>query len=256
MKGESHLAEYAKKTPLGYKVFPDDSSAREATHVILTKEEHEQLLREERNLERKLQSQRNELTAQLQKAEDDAFRRVRAAEATAKQCAQEMEKKLARAQQISDYWEQLNEDLLRMSRERANADRNLRPKKQHTGYVVLASAEKERRYEVPNEQKMKRATLWETVIQTPYSVDFTEEQVRQQTGTEETLLLLQRIGITADHSVDCEKKGMHEVLKGHGKTDNVILSRFLRANFRAGYWELTILHTKPLGLVPKEMRPR
>ena len=250
------MAEYAKKTPMGYKVLPDNSSVREATHVVLTKEEHEQLLQEKRSLEWNLQSQRNELTAQLQEVKDDAFQRVSAAEATAKQCAREMETKLARTQQIADYWEQLNEDLLRISKERANADRNLRPKKQHTGYVVLISAEKERRYEVPNEQKMKRATLWETVIQTPYSVDFTEEQVRQQTGTEETLLLLQKIGITAEHSADCEKKGMHEVLKGPGKTDNVILSRFLRANFRAGYWELTLLHNKSLGLVPKEMRPR
>ena len=224
--------------------------------MVLTKEEHEQLLQEKRSLEWNLQSQRNELTAQLQEVKDDAFQRVSAAEATAKQCAREMETKLARTQQIADYWEQLNEDLLRISKERANADRNLRPKKQHTGYVVLISAEKERRYEVPNKLKMEHAMLWETVIQTPFSVDFTEEQVRQQTGTEEALLLLQRIGITADHSADCEKNGMNEVLKGPGKTGNVILSRFLRANFRAGYWELTLLHNKSLGLVPKEMRPR
>ena len=250
------MAEYAKKTPMGYKVLPDNSSVREATHVVLTKEEHEQLLQEKRSLEWNLQSQRNELTAQLQEVKDDAFQRVSAAEATAKQCAREMETKLARTQQIADYWEQLNEDLLRISKERANADRNLRPKKQHTGYVVLASAEKERRYEVPNKLKMEHAMLWETVIQTPFSVDFTEEQVRQQTGTEEALLLLQRIGITADHSADCEKNGMNEVLKGPGKTGNVILSRFLRANFRAGYWELTLLYNKSLGLVPKEMRPR
>ena len=250
------MAEYAKKTPMGYKVLPDNSSVREATHVVLTKEEHEQLLQEKRSLEWNLQSQRNELTAQLQEVKDDAFQRVSAAEATAKQCAREVETKLARTQQIAAYWEQLNEDLLRISKERANADRNLRPKKQHTGYVVLISAEKERRYEVPNKLKMEHAMLWETVIQTPFSVDFTEEQVRQQTGTEEALLLLQKIGITADHSADCEKKGMHEVLKGPGKTGNVILSRFLRANFRAGYWELTLLHNKSLGLVPKEMRPR
>ena len=250
------MAEYAKKTPMGYKVLPDNSSVREATHVVLTKEEHEQLLQEKRSLEWNLQSQRNELTAQLQEVKDDAFQRVSAAEATAKQCAREMEIKLVRTQQIAAYWEQLNEDLLRISKERANADRNLRPKKQHTGYVVLISAEKERRYEVPNKLKMEHAMLWETVIQTPYSVDFTEEQVRQQTGTEEALLLLQRIGITADHSADCEKNGMNEVLKGPGKTGNVILSRFLRANFRAGYWELILLHTKSLGLVPKEMRPR
>ena len=167
------MAEYAKKTPMGYKVLPDNSSVREATHVVLTKEEHEQLLQEKRSLEWNLQSQRNELTAQLQEVKDDAFQRVSAAEATAKQCAREMETKLARTQQIADYWEQLNEDLLRISKERANADRNLRPKKQHTGYVVLISAEKERRYEVPNKLKMEHAMLWETVIQTPFSVDFT-----------------------------------------------------------------------------------
>lgn len=30
----------------------------------------------------------------------------------------------------------------------------------------------------------------------------------------------------------------------------------LRANFRAGYWEASFLHTKPLGVVPPEMRVR
>ena len=53
------MAEYAKKTPMGYKVLPDNSSVREATHVVLTKEEHEQLLQEKRSLEWNLQSQRN-----------------------------------------------------------------------------------------------------------------------------------------------------------------------------------------------------
>ena len=30
----------------------------------------------------------------------------------------------------------------------------------------------------------------------------------------------------------------------------------LRANFRAGYWELVLMHTRPLGIVPPEMRVR
>ena len=42
------------------------------------------------------------------------------------------------------------------------------------------------------------------------------------------------------------------------KTKNVALRSELklRANFRAGYWEVSFLHTKPLGVVPPEMRVR
>ena len=30
----------------------------------------------------------------------------------------------------------------------------------------------------------------------------------------------------------------------------------LRANYKTGYWEVIFLHTRPLGLVPAEMRAR
>lgn len=72
----------------------------------------------------------------------------------------------------------LNANLLRISRERANADRGLRPKKIHTGYVVVMSSEKEIRYKT-GRNKLLTAKVWETVLQSPYSVDFTESQARQ-----------------------------------------------------------------------------
>lgn len=30
--------------------------------------------------------------------------------------------------------------------------------------------------------------------------------------------------------------------------------RSFRANYRAGYWEVVLVHTRPLGVVPKDMR--
>ena len=33
-----------------------------------------------------------------------------------------------------------------------------------------------------------------------------------------------------------------------------MLERWLRANYRSGYWELALLHTKPLSVVPPDMR--
>ena len=37
---------------------------------------------------------------------------------------------------------------------------------------------------------------------------------------------------------------------------NIMLKPKLRANYKTGYWEVIFLHTKPLGLVPAEMRAR
>ena len=36
---------------------------------------------------------------------------------------------------------------------------------------------------------------------------------------------------------------------------NVMVEQKIRTNFRAGFWELVFLHTKPLGIVPIDMRP-
>ncbi len=39
-------------------------------------------------------------------------------------------------------------------------------------------------------------------------------------------------------------------------SSNVMLDWRLRANHRTGYWEVLFFHTKPLGIVPPDMRTR
>lgn len=151
----------------------------------------------------------------------------------------------------------LNANLLRISRERANADRGLRPKKVHTGYVVVTSSEKEIRYR-GGRNKLLTAKVWETVLQSPYSVDFTESQARKL--IEEDLLarkngLLADVGITmicsgSSYENLIETEDWKEIKAAH----NTLFSRQLRANYRVGYWEYIIQHTKPLGIVPADMR--
>lgn len=126
-----------------------------------------------------------------------------------------------------------------------------------TGYVVTYSAEKEYRYR--ERRTMVSVMLWETVLQTPYSVDFTEEQVKVQTQElfekdEEGNWLIQRIGINGNYG------GAYEnMLNDREWTDwqdyNVLLEQKYRANYKTGYWELVFTHTKALGVVPEDMRP-
>ncbi len=139
--------------------------------------------------------------------------------------------------------------MMRICKERANADRKLRPKKEHSGFVVVSSSEKEHRYK--RGQRWKTVRVWETVLQTPFSIDFTEEQARRQ--IQESLLdtwLIAKLGIGAVFD------GTYSQLQEDTRLTeaNTALSGRLRANFRQGYWEMVFLHTKPLGIVPAEMR--
>jgi hypothetical protein len=170
-----------------------------------------------------------------------------------------MERDLAAKGAESAYQRNLNANLLRISKERANADRKLNPKKEHTGYVVASSVEKERRYKDGNKH-WKAVTLWETALQSPYSVDFTEEQARKQMldelfqEDEHGNWPIQRIGITGNYSGDYAEMTRDKDWREIHHRYNVMLDRRLKANFRSGYWEIVFIHTKPLGIIPKDMR--
>ncbi len=148
-----------------------------------------------------------------------------------------------------------------MSKERANADRDLRPKKQHTGYVVLSSREREYRYKDKN-RRWKTVLLWETVLQSPYTVGFSDVQARQQMQEDifafddDGCWMIQRIGIDGSY-----RQGYGEMIEDKEWKEcypqyNVMLDRYLKANYRTGYWELIFNHTKALGTVPDDMRRR
>lgn len=47
-----------------------------------------------------------------------------------------------------------------------------------------------------------------------------------------------------------ETENWKEIKAAH----NTLFSRQLRANYRVGYWEYIIQHTKPIGIVPADMR--
>ena len=102
--------------------------------------------------------------------------------------------------------------------------------------------------------------LWETVIQSPYSVDFTEQQARQQITQE--LLQKDATGINLIGQIGIDYiygKGYGSLLHEREYSQepdqfNVMLKIRFRENFLAGYWEVVFFHTKPLGIVPKDMR--
>lgn len=206
---------------------------------------------ERQNADRQMNEEKKNAAYQIRQVRDQAVKEIA-----------EMQGALAQAQKDAAYQRHLNENLLRISRERANADRGLKPKKEHTGYVVMNMQEK--KLQRKNSRGYYTITLWETVLQSPYSVDFTEEQARYQ--IHEDLMqhedgkewALSRIGICEKPDPKfCDPFEYNEIMEN----ENVLVRYQLRANYQArrgektGFWDIILVHQKPIPQVPKDMRP-
>lgn len=249
------MPEFKKKTALGLRDI--DEYGSEYTHVLLTRSEYDGLLAKVACAERDARAAYTAASQKIAQAERNSAQAREAAYAE----VDAIQKDLEEACHKIEYLDSLNKNLLRIARERANADRKLHPKKTHTGYVVLASSEKEYRYKAMRKETSV-AMLWETVLQSPYSVDFTEEQARALTAAlvrpnESDEALVGRIGIDIYYNGSYEDM-LHEQRRSGRQEEsrNIMLKPRLRANYKTGYWEVIFLHTKPLGLVPAEMRAR
>ena len=136
-------------------------------------------------------------------------------------------------------------------------------KKERCGYVVVNS-ERKRLASGLVASGCTKVMLWETTIQTPYSVQMAEAVVRKQ--IEEDLfpagkkaMIVGRIGITGKFNGSYEKflEGKHKIQRTRFIMENVVISRQqrLKRRFRLEYWEVAIVHTKPLGDIPEDLLP-
>lgn len=248
---------------MGYKEVPGGHSDPECTHVILTKKEYDKLLREISDAEQETRITKHEAEKEKRSAKESADYRVWHAKNEAEKALSAMQEEMSEANKMAEHYRGLNANLLRIAKERANADRKLPKKKEHTGYVVTYSAEKEYRYKV-NRNHWGRAMLWETVLQSPYSADFTEQQARTQIWEDlfapygERAWEIGRLGINEEYEGKYDAMLEEEDWNTRYAPSNVLLmsESKLRLNFNQLYWELVIQHTLPLGIVPPDMRAR
>lgn len=99
----------------------------------------------------------------LEKKLDDAEAKVSLAAKRIEAVQKQADEKVAA-------YEQRGERLFRVMKERANADRGIRPKKQRSGYVLKISKQVRKR-------GSNRYFCWESLIQTPYPVEMLQSEI-------------------------------------------------------------------------------
>ena len=170
---------------------------------------------------------------------------------------------------------ELNENLKRIARERANAARGIANKKQHDGYLVLSCRQWTEHYlhklseeeyaEKPVEFKRthsypcseyRTAQVWKSLLQTPYNSSLALSSIK--TVIEENDLWEQ--GILEELS--CPRMNESSINGYYQKftdQDGVEVNGLFRwnyiANFRSGFWEMELYTTQCLQ-VPEYRRPQ
>lgn len=235
------MSEFVKRTMMGYKEVSGGHSDPECTHVILTLKEYDQILQEKRKAEIDATIAKSNADKAVAKAESNAAYTAQQARQEGKEKVAAIRVELEQERAENAHQRALNANLLRISRERANADRKLKPKKEHTGYGVVISGEKGYRYKV-GYREWQDVVLWEAVIQSPYMIDMPEEIARKQIiyellredDTGESLL--NRLGIDAYYPGDYDEMINDSRWCSEPDLYNIALKFQFQMNGRYGYW--------------------
>ena len=241
---------------VGYKAVQGGHSDPECTHVILTLDEYDKLHQRIRTAIDNGERAKDEAAQAAATSASNAEKAVRKIQEEAAQKIEQMQKRLTVEQEAKIYQMGLNQDFKRIARERANADRGIKPKKERSGYVVLSSRQKKYKYK-ENRHDMAEVYLWETVIQTPYVVSFTAEQAMTETQElferdEQGDWMIGRLGIAGEYDGKYEEM-LADRQCATWRNYNIIVEKIFNANAKAGYWEIIITHTKPLDNIGTEL---
>ena len=227
-----------------------------------------------RRIDRELTDHKRKVDAQADSIVAEARREVEVCELVIESQKEQLEKVKAELRNEKS----LNTNLVRIMRERANRARGIRPKKNHDGYIVLGSRQWTEKYteEVWDSEEhaekygngeyrshavkqgylrleKKMVNTWRSIIQTPYSASLPVEPVRARVKKE--------IGkVSADigveyHIDEANKDNCHDwQIPDYEECANMLYRAQYSANYKAGFWELTIYTTKSLR-VPENRCP-
>lgn len=282
------MTRFYKKGPLGMAKAEAGMSDPEVSEVRMSIREYRELLDSVRSAEKSAantqakaedriagirEKAKEKIEEARRQAEAEAEKRISAVQDDARRIKEEaayLQEQLANAQTAVRNEKNLNENLVRIMRERANQSRGIKPKKQHDGYIVLESRQWKEKYkeEIWDTEDhraryvgslgvarkkgylrtvQKTADTWKSLLQTPYESRIPLDQVRYK--IEEDLLgkeILRGIGCT----------GMHEGYENSAfdRNENILYRWVFKANHHSRLWELEIYTTNELT-VPEYRLP-
>lgn len=239
----------------GYKAVGD---AEANTHVILLQEDYEALMGHYRRLVDDLNEKITQLTrekAQLAQKVSTYNRMVFQKDGELNETRARMKEAAAEAEAEIAEANARNENLMRIIRERANAARDLRPKKQRSGYLLLSV--EDCRYRSGREEYSAQKVR----LQSPYPATMETEVARTtiyrdllEKGVGSSMGLTRIDDLSGSHREKIEAKMKYPELEAELEIGNGAYDFRFKCNTQRGYWEVEFLATRPIT-VPTDLLP-
>lgn len=245
------------KAMVGWSEYKNGDTKHTATHKLLTNEEYDELNNEISKLKKALSKEKKAREAEVQEINAKAVAYKRNADEEAENVKNEALQKVRTAKEELAQQKKLNDNLLRISKERANAKRGLQPKKEHCGYrfsgkimQIKSITDHERN------GKPIYGDVWTASLESPYDGSMPFEVVEKAIFADLTGAdgIFKRLNIKYFYNSN-EKgvlwKGTYEAAYEDEKDrgDCVVFDYKFMMNPKSNLWEIQIITTKEFKFV-------
>jgi len=244
----------------GYAVLKDGDEKHKASHIVLTIDEYNTLIREKKSLKSQLDEEKTAHTNDVNEINRKAVAYKKKVEEDAQAVKNTAEKRVAAAEAETERQTNLNKNLLRITRERANAKRGLQPKRSHSGYRFSGKIMQTKA--IAGHDKKTGAIytdVWTATLETPYDGTIPIHQIQDRIfsdlmGTEGILEKLYVKYFTYKDNNSVIWKGSYsEAIDGADTNKNYLFDYKFMINPKSRLWEVQITTTKSIRALAEMM---
>lgn len=243
------------KAMVGWSEYKSGDDKHSPTHKLLTNAEYEDLNDEIARLKR-LVSQKEEA---VKKINDAAISYKKKVAEEAQAVKDEAARRIEVAEAERDRQTNLNNNLLRITRERANAKRGLQPKKEHHGYRFSGKIMQTK--VISGHDKKEGAIyteVWTATLESPYNATIPIHQIQDKIfedlkGTDGILSKLYIKYWTYQDSPVIWKGTYADAMKNNESKENYLFDYKFMINPKSQLWEIQITTTKSIRALAEMM---
>ena len=247
------------KAMVGWSEYKRGNDKHSPTHKLLTNEEYEDLNDEIARLKRLVSQKERENEEAVKKINDAAVSYKKKADAEAQAVKDEAARRIEVAEAERDRQTNLNNNLLRITRERANAKRGLQPKKEHHGYRFSGKIMQTK--VISGHDKKKGAIyteVWTATLESPYNATIPIHQIQDKIfedlkGTDGILSKLYIKYWTYQDSPVIWKGTYADAMKNNESKENYLFDYKFMINPKSQLWEIQITTTKSIRALAEMM---
>lgn len=248
------------KAMVGWSEYKRGDDKHSPTHKLLTNEEYEELNDEIARLKRLVSQKEREKEEAVKKINDAAVSYKKKADAEAQAVKDEATRRVEIAEAERDRQTNLNNNLLRISKERANAKRGLQPKKEHHGYRFGGKIMQTKT--ICGHDKKEGALytdVWTATLETPYDGTIPIHQIEDKIfgdlmGEDGILKKLYINSFTWKDNPHRIWKGTYlEAIDGADANKNYLFDYKFMVNPKSRLWEVQITTTKSIRALAEMM---